>query len=107
VDGKKIGFPWRKPDPVEERSEKMKKLHWLPLSLFSLASYTPKPFLKFQKKINYQRKPIDTTVDGSVGIGDMVCFLNYLYQAGSLPIPPEAGDVNCCGNIDLKDVLHL
>jgi hypothetical protein len=74
VDGKKIGFPWRKPDPVEERSEKMKKLHWLPLSLFSLGSYTPKPFPKFQKKINYQGKLTDASVD----IGDVVYLLSYL-----------------------------
>lgn len=81
----------------------MKKLHWLPLSLFSLGSYTPKPFPKFQKKINYQGKLTDASVD----IGDVVYLLSYLYQTGSSLIPPEAGGVNFDGDTDLEDVLHL
>ncbi len=49
-------------------------------------------------------------VDGNPGIdiGDLIHLVNYMFQEGPDPIPPESGNVNCSsGDIDISDLIHL
>ncbi|MFH1335945.1 MAG: dockerin type I repeat-containing protein [Candidatus Zixiibacteriota bacterium] len=49
----------------------------------------------------------DVNQTGLIDIGDVVYLINYLYRAGSNPIPLETGDCNCDGVIDIGDVIYL
>ncbi|HEX7401330.1 MAG TPA: dockerin type I repeat-containing protein [candidate division Zixibacteria bacterium] len=49
----------------------------------------------------------DVNQTGLIDIGDVVYLINYLYRAGTGPIPLESGDCNCDGVIDIGDVIYL
>jgi hypothetical protein len=54
-----------------------------------------------------QVKRGDVNQTGMIDIGDVVFLINYLYRAGSRPIPLESGDCNCDGGSDVGDVVYL
>jgi len=49
----------------------------------------------------------DLNGSGSIEVGDVVFFLNYLYRSGPAPESLEVGDFNCDGTFDLEDVVYL
>lgn len=49
----------------------------------------------------------DVNETGLIDVGDVVYLINYLYRAGSRPIPLESGDSNCDGVSDVGDVVYL
>jgi hypothetical protein len=49
----------------------------------------------------------DINADGTVGAGDIVCLINYLFRSASGPCPLEAGDANCDGHITAGDIIYL
>jgi M6 family metalloprotease-like protein len=51
--------------------------------------------------------PGDANADGSVGLGDVIHVLNYLFKDGEPPIPPSAGDANGNCSVNLGDALYL
>jgi hypothetical protein len=49
----------------------------------------------------------DANGDGSIGLGDAIYILNYLFRNGPEPDPFQAGDANCDGNVQLDDAIHV
>ena len=49
----------------------------------------------------------DLNLDGSIDVGDVVFFINYLYKSGPAPDPLEVGDCNCDGVVGPSDVVYL
>jgi hypothetical protein len=49
----------------------------------------------------------DVNADETVGAGDIVCLINYLFRSAADPCPLEAGDANCDGGITAGDVIYL
>ncbi len=49
----------------------------------------------------------DANYNGSVNIGDVVFMVNFVFKAGSGPIPPEAADANCDATINVGDPVTL
>jgi hypothetical protein len=49
----------------------------------------------------------DANSDGTVGPGDIVHLINYLFRGGAEPCPMEAGDVNCSGAVEPSDIVCL
>ncbi len=49
----------------------------------------------------------DANNDGSVGVGDVVYIVNYVFKGGPAPPILEAGDANCDGNINVGDAVFL
>jgi hypothetical protein len=49
----------------------------------------------------------DVNADGTIGAGDIVCLINYLFRSAGDPCPLEAGDANCDGGITGGDVVYL
>ena len=42
-----------------------------------------------------------------VDIADVTYLINYLYEFGPAPDPPERGDVNHDGEVTLADIVYL
>ena len=49
----------------------------------------------------------DCNRDGTVGPGDVVYLINYLFRNGPEPVPLQAGDCNCDGSVGPGDVVYL
>jgi len=49
----------------------------------------------------------DVNADLVVNEDDFYYLFNYVFSGGSLPIPPEAGNIDGCGDADLSDILFL
>jgi hypothetical protein len=49
----------------------------------------------------------DVNADGTIGPGDIVCLINYLFRSAGDPCPKEAGDANCDGRITAGDIVYL
>jgi hypothetical protein len=49
----------------------------------------------------------DANADGSVGLGDAIYVLNYLFRDGPAPTPIEAADVDLDGVVALGDAIYL
>ena len=54
-----------------------------------------------------QTIPGDANGDWTVGAGDVVYLLNYLFRGGAPPVPLEAGDCNGDGAVGAGDVVYL
>ena len=63
---------------MEERSEKMKKLHLATAFVVLFSFLYAQAFSEVPKKIRYQGKSTDANVDDSIGLGDMAYILHYL-----------------------------
>jgi hypothetical protein len=89
---KKIGFPCRKPDPVEERSEKMKKLMSIVVFSFVFFSLYARGSAEVPKKLNYQGKLTDS--NGGLIVNDTVemQFDIYPYLTGGTSLWSETHD---------------
>jgi hypothetical protein len=46
-------------------------------------------------------------LDKNIGLGDVVCFINYLYRGFDPPEPQCVLDTNCDGVVNLGDVVYL
>jgi hypothetical protein len=49
----------------------------------------------------------DCNGNGTVEAGDVVYLINYLFQNGPAPDPPEAGDANCDSLVEPSDIVYL
>jgi hypothetical protein len=49
----------------------------------------------------------DANRDGGVDIADVVYLINYLFVAGSAPIPQAAGDANHDFRVDIADAVYM
>ncbi len=49
----------------------------------------------------------DANGDWTIGIGDAIYILNYLFKGDPAPVPYEAGDADCDGTVTLGDAVYL
>ena len=49
----------------------------------------------------------DANADGTIGLGDVVYLISYLYKNGPPPDPYQAGETNCLEEINIGDVVYL
>ena len=49
----------------------------------------------------------DANADELVNITDAVYLINYIFNSGPAPEPPESGDVNCDTLVNITDVVYL
>ncbi len=49
----------------------------------------------------------DANGDGTVGPGDVVYLISYLFRGGDPPFPYEAGDCDCDGVVGPEDIVYL
>ena len=51
--------------------------------------------------------PGDNDGNGVVNITDIVYVINFLFAGGPLPVPQQAGDVNCDSKFNIADAVYL
>lgn len=49
----------------------------------------------------------DVNADGFVSLVDLVYLVQYFFQGGLPPAPPQAGDLNCDGKCSIGDLIYL
>jgi len=49
----------------------------------------------------------DANYDGTINVGDAVYLINYIFRAGSPPIPYASGDANSDGELTVGDAVYL
>ncbi len=49
----------------------------------------------------------DVDESEGVDIDDIVYVIQYVFQGGADPVPPESGDVNCSDSVDIDDVVYI
>lgn len=51
--------------------------------------------------------PGDANGDGFFNLVDLIYLVEYFFQGGLPPTPPQVGDVNCDGKCTVSDVIYL
>ena len=61
------------------------------------------------RKLHFMESPqlVWCNGDEAANIGDVVYIINYVFNGGPAPDPPESGDVNCDGSSNVADAVYL
>jgi len=77
-------------------------------SLFVIASEAGNSPKKVMLNLRIWLLRGDVNNDGLIDIGDVTCFIKYLFMGGGGPEPAYiVGDVNCDGVVDIGDLTYL